>query len=124
MTSPKVLFVDDSRTIRDVARVYLKQNAEVTLAEDGFDAMLRMMESPPDILFIDAMMPRMDGYATCAMVRSTPALAGIPIVMVSSKDNAIDTARGIICGATAHINKPFRKQDLLEAMERHIINPA
>jgi twitching motility two-component system response regulator PilG len=121
-TSPsgmKVLVVDDSNTIRRSAEIFLKQGGhEVLLAEDGFDALAKINDYQPDLVFCDILMPRLDGYQTCAIIKRNPRFAGIPVVMLSSKDGVFDKARGRMVGSEEYLTKPFTKSQLLQAVQQ------
>lgn len=121
-TSPfKVLVIDDSNTIRRSAEIFLKQAGyEVLLAEDGFDALSKVNDHSPDLIFCDILMPRLDGYQTVAVIRRSGKFAHIPMVMLSSKDGVFDKARGRMVGAQDYLTKPFTKDQLLDAVKRHI----
>ncbi len=119
--SRKVLVVDDSQTVRRMAELFLRQGGhEVLLAEDGFDALARMHEFQPDLVFCDILMPRLDGYQTCAIIKRNPRFSRVPVVMLSSKDGVFDMARGRMAGSEQHLTKPFTREQLLEAVERHV----
>ena len=112
----KVLVVDDSATIRRSAEVFLRQGGyEVMLAEDGFAALSKIASQRPDLVFCDVLMPRLNGYQTCTILKQSADFANIPVVMLSSKDGIFDKARGKIAGAASYLTKPFGKQDLLDA---------
>jgi len=112
----RVLVVDDSATIRRSAEVFLRQGGyEVMLAEDGFAALSKIASQRPDLVFCDVMMPRLNGYQTCTILKQSADFANIPVVMLSSKDGIFDKARGKIAGAATYLTKPFGKQDLLDA---------
>ena len=112
----KVLVVDDSATIRRSAEVFLRQGGyEVMLAEDGFAALSKIASQRPDLVFCDVMMPRLNGYQTCTILKQSADFANIPVVMLSSRDGIFDKARGKIAGAASYLTKPFGKQDLLDA---------
>lgn len=114
----KVLVIDDSNTIRRSAEIFLKQAGhEVLLAEDGFDALSKISDISPDIVFCDILMPRLDGYQTCAIIKRNQKFAHVPIIMLSSKDGVFDKARGRIVGSDYYLTKPFTKTELLEAVE-------
>jgi twitching motility two-component system response regulator PilG len=114
----KVLVVDDSNTIRKSAAVFLRQGGhDVVLAEDGFDALAKLTSSQPDIVFCDISMPRLDGYQTCAIIKSNEKYAKLPIVMLSSRDGIFDKARGRVVGAEHYLTKPFTKEQLLEVVK-------
>ena len=115
----KVLVVDDSNTIRRSAEIFLKQGGyDVVLAEDGFDALAKINEYRPDMVFCDILMPKLDGYQTCAIVKRNQAFATTPVVMLSSKDGLFDKARGRMVGCQDYLTKPFTKDQLLQAVER------
>ena len=114
----KVLVIDDSNTIRRSAEIFLKQAGhEVLLAEDGFDALSKINDSHPDIIFCDILMPRLDGYQTCAIIKNNQNFAHVPVVMLSSKDGVVDKARGRIVGSDQYLTKPFTKAELLSAVD-------
>ncbi len=116
----RVMVVDDSNTIRRSAEAFLKQaGCEVILAEDGFDALARVAEHRPEVIFCDIMMPRLDGFQTCAIIKKNQAYAAIPLVMLSSKDGLFDRARGNIVGADDYLTKPFSRESLLQAVRLH-----
>lgn len=116
----KVLVIDDSNTIRRSAEIFLKQGGyEVLLAEDGFDALSKVNDNDPDLIFCDILMPRLDGYQTCAIIKRNAKFASVPVIMLSSKDGLFDKARGRMVGAEAYLTKPFTKVQLLEAVENH-----
>ena len=113
----KVLVIDDSTTIRRSAQIFLGQaKCEVILAEDGFGALAKVVEHRPDIIFLDVMMPRLDGYQTCALIKGNPQFTGIPVVMLSSKDGLFDRARGRLVGSDHYLTKPFTRESLLSAV--------
>ena len=115
----KVLVVDDSNTIRRSAEIFLKQGGhEVLLAEDGFDALAKINDYLPDIVFCDILMPRLDGYQTCTIIKRNARFANIPVVMLSSKDGVFDKARGRMVGSQEYLTKPFTKDQLLQAVEQ------
>ena len=115
----KVMFIDDSKTIRRTAETLLaKTGCSVVTAEDGFDALSRIMREKPDLIFIDIMMPRLDGYETCSIIRSNEDFAATPIVMLSSKSSFCDKARGDVVGANAYLTKPFSQEELLDAITK------
>ena len=120
VVATKVLVIDDSKTIRRSAEIFLKQAGhEVVLAEDGFDALAKLSDYRPDLVFCDILMPRLDGYQTCAIIKRTPSLAGLPVIMLSSKDGLFDKARGRMVGSEAYLTKPFTKDQLLQAVQQH-----
>ena len=115
----KVLVIDDSNTIRRSAEIFLKQGGhEVMLAEDGFDALAKVSDYQPDLIFCDILMPRLDGYQTCAIIKRNPKFSEVPIVMLSSKDGVFDKARGRMVGAQDFLTKPFTKDQLLQAIQQ------
>lgn len=116
----KVLVIDDSNTIRRSAEIFLKQGGhEVVLAEDGFDALAKLSDYKPDLVFCDILMPRLDGYQTCAIIKRNPAFAAVPVIMLSSKDGLFDKARGRMVGSQDYLTKPFTKDQLLQAVQQH-----
>ncbi len=113
----KVLVIDDSNTIRRSAEIFLKQGQhEVVLAEDGYDALAKVNDYQPDLIFCDILMPRLDGYQTCAIIKRNPRYASTPVVMLSSKDGVFDKARGRMVGSQEYLTKPFTKDQLLAAV--------
>ena len=113
------MVVDDSHTIRRSAEIFLKRAGhEVFLAEDGFDALAQVNDLLPDLIFCDVLMPRLDGYQTCAIIKRNARLASVPVVMLSSKDGVFDKARGRIAGADHYITKPFTNEQLLHAVQQ------
>ena len=118
-TTFKVLVVDDSNTIRRSAEIFLKQGGhEVLLAEDGFDALSKINDHHPQLIFCDILMPKLDGYQTCAIIKRNPKFASIPVVMLSSKDGVFDKARGRMVGSQDYLTKPFTKDQLLQAVQQ------
>ena len=114
----KVLVIDDSNTIRRSAEIFLKQGGhEVLLAEDGFDALAKVNDYQPNVIFCDILMPRLDGYQTCAIIKRNPKFASVPIVMLSSKDGVFDKARGRMVGSQDYLTKPFTKDQLLQTVQ-------
>ena len=121
----KVLVIDDSNTIRRSAEIFLKQGGhEVLLAEDGFDALAKVSDHRPDVIFCDILMPRLDGYQTCAIIKRNPEFASVPVIMLSSKDGLFDKARGRMVGSQDYLTKPFTKDQLLQAVYLHRRVPA
>ena len=121
----RVLVIDDSNTIRRSAELFLHQGGhEVLLADDGFDALAKVHDHAPDLIFCDILMPRLDGYQTCAIIKSHPRHAEVPVVMLSSKDGLFDRARGRMVGSAEYLTKPFTKDQLLRAVERFSRAPA
>ena len=115
----KVLVVDDSNTIRRSAEIFLKQGGhQVLLAEDGFDALAKVNDDRPDLIFCDILMPRLDGYQTCSIIKRNAKFADVPVVMLSSKDGVFDKARGRMAGAQDYLTKPFSKEQLLQAVQQ------
>ncbi len=116
----KVLVIDDSNTIRRSAEMFLRQAGyDVILAEDGFDALAKISDHEPQVIFVDIMMPRLDGYQTCALIKQNPLLRATPVIMLSSKDGVFDRARGRLAGSDRYLPKPFTKETLLEAVKEH-----
>ena len=121
----KVMVVDDSATIRRTAESLLsREGYTVITAEDGFEALPKIVESHPDIIFLDIMMPRLDGYQTCSVIKHNSTYKSIPVVLLSSKDGVFDKARGKLVGSEQFITKPFTKEDLLDAIAQHARKPA
>jgi twitching motility two-component system response regulator PilG len=117
----KVLVIDDSKTIRRTAETLLsKEGCEVYTAVDGFDALSKIADHQPDIVFVDIMMPRLDGYQTCSLIKHNKVFRSIPVIMLSSKDGLFDRARGRIVGSEHYLTKPFTKDELLNAIETHV----
>ena len=115
----RVLVIDDSNTIRRSAEIFLRQGGyDVLLAEDGFDALSKVNDHDPDLIFCDILMPRLDGYQTCAIIKRNPRFAHVPVIMLSSKDGLFDRARGRIVGSEHYLTKPFTKDELLGAITR------
>ena len=115
----KVLVIDDSNTIRRSAEIFLRQGGhEVLLAEDGFDALAKVNDHDPELIFCDILMPRLDGYQTCAIIKRNPRYAHVPVIMLSSKDGLFDKARGRMVGSQEYLTKPFTKDQLLRAVEQ------
>lgn len=115
----KVLVVDDSNTIRRSAEIFLKQGGhEVLLADDGFDALSKVNDYQPNLIFCDILMPRLDGYQTCAIIKRNDKFTSVPVVMLSSKDGVFDKARGRMAGAQDYLTKPFTKDQLLQAVQQ------
>ena len=121
----KVLVIDDSNTIRRSAEIFLKQGGyEVLLAEDGFDALSKVNDHDPDLIFCDILMPRLDGYQTCALIKKSARFHATPVLMLSSKDGLFDRARGAMVGSAAYLTKPFSKDSLLAAVREHTADAA
>jgi twitching motility two-component system response regulator PilG len=117
----KVLVIDDSKTIRRTAETLLsKEGCEVFTAIDGFDALSKIADHQPDIVFVDIMMPRLDGYQTCSLIKHNKVFRSIPVIMLSSKDGLFDRARGRIVGSEHYLTKPFTRDELLSAIEQHV----
>ncbi len=116
----RVMVIDDSNTIRRSAEIFLKQAGhEVILAEDGFDALAKISDHHPDIIFVDIMMPRLDGYQTCSLIKKNSRFKSTPVIMLSSKDSLFDRARGRMMGSDEYLTKPFTKETLLRAVHAH-----
>ena len=117
----KVMVIDDSKTIRRTAESLLKKaGCSVITASDGFEALAKITEYKPDIIFVDILMPRLDGYQTCALIKNNSVFKSTPVVMLSSKDSIFDRARGRIVGSEQYLTKPFTKEDLLGAIKQHV----
>ena len=115
----RVLVIDDSNTIRRSAEIFLRQGGhEVVLAEDGFDALAKVNDHAPQLIFCDILMPRLDGYQTCAIIKRNPRFAHVPVIMLSSKDGLFDKARGRMVGSEDYLTKPFTKDQLLRAVQQ------
>lgn len=125
LTGLKVMVIDDSKTIRRTAETLLKkEGCEVITATDGFEALAKIADLKPDIIFIDIMMPRLDGYQTCALIKHNQVFKGTPVIMLSSKDGLFDRARGRIVGSEQYLTKPFTREELLSAIKRHLTQAA
>ncbi len=115
----KVMVIDDSNTIRRTAETLLsKAGCSVVTAIDGFDSLAKIADHQPDIIFVDIMMPRLDGYQTCALIKNNSKFKNTPVIMLSSKDGLFDKAKGRIVGADDYLTKPFSKSELFEAVEQ------
>ena len=118
----KVMVIDDSNTIRKTAEIFLLQaGAQVVLAEDGFDALAKINDHLPNVVFCDILMPRLDGYQTCTLIKKNPHFAATPVVMLSSKDGLFDRARGRMAGSDEYLTKPFTRESLLQAVTNHAL---
>ncbi len=118
ITGVKVMVIDDSKTIRKTAETLLKKaGCEVATAVDGFEALALIADVRPDLIFVDIMMPRLDGYQTCALIKHNEDFQHIPVIMLSSKDGLFDRARGRIVGSEQYLTKPFTKNELLDAIK-------
>lgn len=123
LTGIKVMVIDDSNTIRRSAEIFLKSSGcEIILAEDGFEALAKITSSLPDVIFVDIMMPRLDGYQTCSLIKRNPRYKAIPVIMLSSKDGLFDRARGRMVGSNQYLTKPFTQEALLEAIRTHLMS--
>ena len=117
----KVMIIDDSKTIRRTAETLLqREGCEVVTAVDGFEALSKIAETNPDIIFVDIMMPRLDGYQTCALIKNSQNYQNIPVIMLSSKDGLFDQAKGRVVGSDEYLTKPFSKDELLNAIRNHV----
>tara|TARA_R110002049_G_scaffold77563_6_gene198375 strand:+ start:353 stop:742 length:390 start_codon:yes stop_codon:yes gene_type:complete len=122
LTGLRVMVIDDSNTIRRSAEIFLGQaGCDVVLAEDGFDALAKIADHQPDVIFMDIMMPRLDGYQTCALIKRNARLAATPVIMLSSKDGLFDRARGRMAGSSEYLTKPFTKDSLLKTVAEHAV---
>ena len=116
----KIMVIDDSSTIRRSAEIFLTQAGyQVVLAEDGFDALAKINDHHPSLIFCDILMPRLDGYQTCALIKKSARFHATPVLMLSSKDGLFDRARGAMVGSSAYLTKPFSKDSLLAAVREH-----
>ena len=116
----RVMIIDDSKTIRRTAETLLvKAGFEVITAGDGFEALAKIVDHQPDVIFMDIMMPRLDGYQTCALVKNNERFKSTPVIMLSSKDGLFDRARGRLVGSDKYLTKPFTREELLGAIEEH-----
>ena len=119
----KVMVIDDSKTIRRTAETLLKKvGCEVITATDGFEALSKIADNNPDIIFVDIMMPRLDGYQTTALIKNNKVFQSTPVIMLSSKDGLFDRARGRIVGSEQYLTKPLTKEELLGAIKRHVLD--
>lgn len=117
----KIMVIDDSRTIRRTAETLLKKTGcEVITAEDGFEALAKIIEQKPDLIFVDIMMPRLDGYQTCSLIKNNPIFKATPVIMLSSKDGLFDRAKGRIVGSEQYLTKPFTKDELLATVRQFV----
>jgi twitching motility two-component system response regulator PilG len=117
----RVMVIDDSKTIRRTAETLLKrEGAEVVTATDGFEALAKIADQRPQIIFVDIMMPRLDGYQTCALIKNNQVFKHTPVIMLSSKDGLFDKARGRIVGSEQYLTKPFTREELLDAIRTHV----
>jgi len=118
----KVMVVDDSNTIRRSAEIFLAQSGcEIILANDGFDAMAKIIDYQPDIIFLDIVMPRLDGYQACMLIKQNPKYKKVPVVMLSSKNGLFDRARGKMVGSDEYLTKPFTREALLDTVKKHTL---
>ena len=121
----KVMVIDDSKTIRRTAENLLKKaGCDVLTAIDGFEALSKIVDDEPDVIFVDIMMPRLDGYQTCALIKNNSKFKNTPVIMLSSKDGLFDKARGRIVGSQQYLTKPFTRDELLGAVKRHTTKAA
>jgi twitching motility two-component system response regulator PilG len=115
-----IMIIDDSKTIRRTAETLLeKAGCKVVTATDGFDALAKIADTRPDLIFVDIMMPRLDGYQTCALIKNNSEFKSTPVIMLSSKDGLFDKAKGRIVGSDQYLTKPFSKNELIAAIEQH-----
>ncbi len=114
----KVMVIDDSKTIRRTAETLLqKEGCEVVSANDGYEALAKITDHKPDIIFVDIMMPRLDGYQTCALIKQNGAFKKTPVILLSSKDGLFDRARGRMVGSEKYLTKPFTRDELVDAIQ-------
>ena len=117
----RVMVIDDSRTIRRTAETLLsREGCEVITAVDGFEALAKIAELEPQVIFVDIMMPRLDGYQTCTLIKNNQRFRNTPVIMLSSKDGLFDKARGRIVGSEQYVTKPFSREELLDAIRKHV----
>lgn len=117
----RVMVIDDSKTIRRTAETLLKrEGAEVVTATDGFEALAKIADQHPQVIFVDIMMPRLDGYQTCALIKNNQVFKHTPVIMLSSKDGLFDKARGRIVGSDQYLTKPFTREELIEAIRKYV----
>ncbi len=117
----KIMVIDDSSTIRRSAEIFLLQaGCQVVLAEDGFEALAKIADHQPDVIFCDILMPRLDGYQTCSLIKKNPRLAATPVIMLSSRDGLFDRARGSMAGSDQYLTKPFTAASLIETVTAHV----
>ena len=122
LTGLRVMVIDDSKTIRRTAEMLLKkEGCEVITAVDGFEALSKITDHRPRIIFVDIMMPRLDGYQTCALIKNNATYRSTPVIMLSSKDGVFDKARGRVVGSEEYLTKPFTREELLGAIRRHVV---
>lgn len=121
LSGVRVMVIDDSNTIRRSAEIFLMQaGCQVILAENGFDALAKIADHKPDLIFVDIMMPRLDGYQTCALIKKNGKHKSTPVIMLSSKDSLFDRARGRMVGSDEYLTKPFSKESLLKTVEAYL----
>jgi twitching motility two-component system response regulator PilG len=121
LTGLRVMVIDDSKTIRRTAETLLKkEGCNVVTATDGFEALSKIADHQPQVVFVDIMMPRLDGYQTCALIKNNQMFKGIPVIMLSSKDGLFDKARGRIVGSDEYLTKPFTRDELLGAIRKYV----
>jgi twitching motility two-component system response regulator PilG len=121
LTGLRVMVIDDSKTIRRTAETLLvREGCEVVTATDGFEALSKIADHNPQIIFVDIMMPRLDGYQTCALIKNNQTFKSVPVIMLSSKDGLFDKARGRIVGSQQYLTKPFTREELLGAIRKYV----
>jgi twitching motility two-component system response regulator PilG len=121
LTGLRVMVIDDSKTIRRTAETLLvREGCEVVTATDGFEALSKIADHNPQIIFVDIMMPRLDGYQTCALIKNNQTFKSVPVIMLSSKDGLFDKARGRIVGSEQYLTKPFTREELLGAIRKYV----
>lgn len=122
LSGARVMVIDDSNTIRRSAEIFLMQaGCQVILAENGFDALAKIADHHPDLIFVDIMMPRLDGYQTCSLIKKNGKYKDTPVIMLSSKDSLFDRARGRMVGSDEYLTKPFSKESLLKTVAAHLL---
>ena len=121
LANRKILVIDDSTTIRRSAKTMLeKEGCEVTTATDGFEALAHIARIRPELIFVDIMMPRLDGYQTCAIIKNNNDFKSTPVIMLTSKDGLFDKARGRVVGSDQYLTKPFTREELLGVLQQHL----
>lgn len=123
LTGLKIMVIDDSNTIRRSAEMFLKPlGCEVILAQDGFEALSKIVDHHPNLIFVDIMMPRLDGYQTCSLIKRNPRYQATPVIMLSSKDGLFDRARGRMVGSDQYLTKPFTRDTLIQTIDNHVVH--
>ncbi|MEO8102578.1 MAG: response regulator [Betaproteobacteria bacterium] len=125
LNGTRIMIIDDSHVIRHCAKTFLTPaGCEVSVAVDGYDALAIIADVSPDLIFLDAIMPRLDGFKTCSLIKSSDKYKQIPIIMLSARDSLFDRVRGRMAGACDYMTKPFTKEQLLQAVMANAPRPA